>query len=669
MDNRFEMIEKFKQYMQRRSPGRRTAIDYASDIRQFAAACAKPWLEITMHDIDNFVDQQHQAGLSQATVRRRVAALKTFFDFLAEERGDLSWPNPVRHKRHAGKAAKRLPRDLTNAQVAQLWSQIGSIRDRAWFALMLRAGLRVGEVAKLTLTDVLSPATLNHPARLRVLGKGHKERMVLLTADAYAVLQQWLQERPDSAQPAIFLNHRGRPLAANGIGWLLKRYGQAHDLHVTPHQLRHTFARQLTEGGMPLTSLAQLMGHAQLSTTQIYTAGADPQLSQAYQTAMAALDRQRPDSLAPPAPTSSGSLMAPIPLAPASLEPPDFSDWAPELPPALRQASLLLLKHRWLRWKASRRRAWASNLLSNLRLFWEQQLARRPLAEPTDLRLSDLQAHQSDQIAAGKSNSTINRQLDDVLALLKHLADQALAVDPAIFRLRRLPRPQSLPRHLSEADSQQLETYVRSRLSDPDPLVQLQNATFFVLAHTAIRARECVDLTAQDLDLAARRLLIRQAKGQRDRVVYLSDTACLALSLYLAGRQPLPTAPLFVRPTGQSITYVWLNNQIKALGQAAGQIAVTPHQLRHTLATRLLNAGMKLSHIQKILGHEHLNTTLIYARVLDKTVEANYQHVMHQIERQQPPLSRTPTLMPNWPISHSPKPEMQPELLPISLGP
>ena len=666
MDNRLEMIEKFKQYIHRQSPGRRTAIDYASDIRQFAAACTKPWLEITMHDIDDFVDQQRRSGLSQGTVRRRVAALKTFFDFLAEESGDLSWPNPVRHKRHAGKAAKRLPRDLTNDQVAQLWLQINAARDRAWFALMLRAGLRVGEVVRLKLTDVLSPPGVNQPARLRVFGKGQKERLVLLTADAYAVLQEWLQKRPDEHE-AIFLNQRGQPLSANGIEWLLKRYGQAINLHVTPHQLRHTFARQLTEGGMPLTSLGQLLGHAQLSTTQIYTAGADPELTQAYQTAMAHLDRQSLDTLQPAAPTRSGPFISSIPVVPPSLEPPDFSDWAPHLPPALRQASLVLVKRRWLRWKASRRRAWAGNLLSSLRLFWEHQLARRPISAPTDLRLSDLHAHQSDQIAAGKSNSTIKRQLDDVLALLGHLADQGQAVDPAIFRLRRLPRPQTLPRHLSEADSQQLENYVRNRLSDPDPLIQLENACFFILAHTAIRARECVDLCGQDLDLSGRRLWVRQGKGQRDRVVFLSETACQALSLYLAGRQPVATAPLFVRPSGQPITYVWLNNHIKTLGQAAGQIAVTPHQLRHTLATRLLNASMKMTHIQKILGHEQLNTTMIYARVLDKTVQANYQQVMHQIEQQQPPLSRTPTLMPNWPHSQSSEPEIQPEPLPTSL--
>lgn len=103
------------------------------------------------------------------------------------------------------------------------------------------------------------------------------------------MLQEWLAIRPASPHQAIFLNERGQPLSGRGIQWLLGRYSQQLGFKVTPHQLRHTFARQLTEAGMPLASLSQLLGHSQLSTTQIYTAGADPQLAQAYQQAMAQL--------------------------------------------------------------------------------------------------------------------------------------------------------------------------------------------------------------------------------------------------------------------------------------------------------------------------------------------------------------------------------------------
>jgi len=287
-----DTVAAFEHYLQRRFPERRTTIDYLSDVRQFRAVCAKPWREVTMHDIDAFVDQQWEAQLQASTIKRRVAALKTYFDFLAEDSCELGRINPVRFKRHAGKQPQRLPRDLSNEAVEQLWAVIAAPRDRAWFALMLRAGWRVGEVARLQLGDVLTPAQADHPARVRVLGKGQKERIVLLTADAYAVLNDWLAQRPASTRSDVFLNERGQPLTTNGLEWLLHQYSAQVGLVVTPHQLRHTYARQLTEAGMPLPSLSKLMGPAHLSTTQLYTVGADPELSQAYQTAMHQLATQ-----------------------------------------------------------------------------------------------------------------------------------------------------------------------------------------------------------------------------------------------------------------------------------------------------------------------------------------------------------------------------------------
>jgi len=663
MDKQTKDIEQFGQYLQRRAPGRRTAIDYVSDVRQFAIVCSKPWREVTMQDIDAFVDDQRQAGLGAATIKRRVAGLKVFFDFLAEESGDLSWPNPVRFKRHAGKQPKRLPRDLTNEQVDQLWAILRSPRDRAWFALMLRAGLRVGEVVSLTLTDILTPPSAEHPARLRVWGKGQKERIVLLTADAYAVLQGWLQQRPDSDEATLFLNERGRPLTTSGLEWLLRRYGQAVGFKVTPHQLRHTFARQLTEGGMPLTSLSQLLGHAQVSTTQIYTAGADPELADAYQTAMNQLARAALPVSEPPV-VSQAPLGSPLGVEISPVEPPpppDWEAWAPELPPGLRQASLAFVQRRWSTWKPQRRRMHALAHLSQLRHFWQWQLARRPISQLAELTLTDLHAYQSARSAQGRAPTTINRTLDYVLGLLREQADQGQPVEGSVFRLRPLPRPEALPRHLSEAESQQLETYLRQRLDTSDPLQRLENACLAVLAHTGLRARELLDLQFQDLDLSTNRLLVRQGKGQRDRVVYLSELARQTIDRYLAGTSRLPEAPLWTRPNGQPFSYSWLRAHLAACGQAAGIADLTAHRLRHTLATRLLNAGMKISRIQKLLGHEHITTTQIYARVFDTTVQADYYQAMHNIERQQMPLSNTPEPILNWPATQSIQSNLQVE--------
>ena len=146
-----DRLEQFAQYLERRAPGRRTTLLYVSDVRQFAAVSSKPWREITMQDIDHFVDQQRQAGLSAATVKRRVAALKVFFDFLAEETDDLSWANPVRFKRHAGKQPTRLPRDSRTLRWPKSGPSSAAPATAPGSPLLWRAGLRVGELVGLRL--------------------------------------------------------------------------------------------------------------------------------------------------------------------------------------------------------------------------------------------------------------------------------------------------------------------------------------------------------------------------------------------------------------------------------------------------------------------------------------------------------------------------------------
>ncbi len=642
-----KQLEQFANYLERRAPGRRTTLLYVSDVRQFAAVKSKPWCEITMRDIDSFVDQQRQAGLSAATVKRRVAGLKVFFDFLAEESGDLSWVNPVRFKRHAGKQPRLLPRDLKDEAVAQVWGVISHPRDRAWFALLWRAGLRVGEVVRLRLIDLLAAPVNEQPARLRVMGKGQKERMVLLTADAYAVLATWLAERPAGDSPYIFLNERNQPLTVNGIEWLLRRYGQQVGLSITPHQLRHTFARQVTEAGMPISSLSKLLGHAQITTTQIYTAGANPQLAAAYQQAMERVAPVPP----PPNPNAPALVAAPLDssiVAPTPPALPDWSAWATHLPPELRTASLNFVRSQLPHWKVQRQRHHALQTLAELRRFWEWLLTQRPLCTLAELHLADLHSYRTERIASGCSPRTPDRTLSCVVALLHSQADQGHSVDASVFRLRQLPRPDSLPRHLSERERLSLEHAMQQRLATSDATQRLENACFFVLAHGGLRASECLDLQFQDCDLPGRRIVIRQGKGLRDRLVYLSDTACAAIQHYLAGWSRSPDAPLFTYPNRQPISYHWLWACIGKLGLAADVPHLTPHRLRHTLATHLLNVGMDVTQIQKLLGHQHLDTTMIYARVLDTTLEAQYRQAMAHIERKLPPLSNTPLAV-DWP--------------------
>jgi site-specific recombinase XerD len=646
---RQESIEKFEQHLSRRSSRDRTAINYVSDIRQFASSCTKPWREVTMQDIDQFIDDQREKGRSASTIKRRLVALKSFFDFLAEE-DDLTWPNPVRSRRHAVNLPKRLPRDLSNEALEQLWSVIDKVRDRAWYVLMLRAGLRVGEVTSLQVTDVLRAPVNEQPAQIRVCGKGEKERMVLLSADAYAVLAAWRQVRPLSALTALFLNDRGQPLTVNGIEWLLRQYGEQAGVRVTPHQLRHSFARQVTEAGMPLTSLSKLLGHEQITTTQIYTAGADPALAQAYAQAMAqALPIAQPMTAALP-PAQPGQPLVDVPPS-APAPGPDLDAWGVDFPALIRQASLTYVQRQIPTWKPANRRVRTQALLYRFHAFWTWQLAQRPLTAFAHLSLADLRQFQQAQQARSLAPASINRILDPILAVLKLQAEQELPIDESVFRLRPLPRPQKLPRFLPPAEQKALDDYVLARLQTQDPDLKLENACYFVLAHAGLRISECIDLRFADLDLTAQRLLIRQAKGQRDRIVYLSAIASHSLLLYLDAQPRTPTSVLWSTPDGKPLAYRSLYLRIRTLGVAAGISHLTPHRLRHSFATRLLNAGMDISRIQKLLGHEHLDTTQIYAHVHDQTVETDYRLAMRSMEFDQMPFSSLPIPVAAWPTS------------------
>jgi site-specific recombinase XerD len=494
---------------------------------------------------------------------------------------------------------------------------------------------------------------------LRVCGKGRKERVVLLSADAYAVLAAWLAQRPAGASSPVFVNARGQPLSVSGVEWQLRRYGQQVGVAASPHRLRHSFARQVTEAGMPLASVGKLLGHADLTTTQRYTAGADQKVAQAYQQAMQQLDSTAalptPTPNLPVAPPPTPSLQQPAqPSSPGpTFQPTAWQTWAPTLPDAIRQACLALVARRWPTWKAQRRRTNAYKVLGELRRFWAWQQSQRPVALVEALRLADLQAYQTAQQKAGRAAGTADCTLARVLDVAQLLADHGQAVDPSLFRLKALPRPDSLPRHLSPAESRQLEAHLRSRLDNPTPLTRLENACGFVLAHTGLRASECLDLQRQDLDLTQGRLWVRQGKGLRDRVVYLSPVASQALQLYLGDTRLPPSAPLLRQPNGRPISYAWLWAHLGRLGAAAGVDNVTPHRLRHTLATQLLNAGMDITRIQKLLGHEHLNTTLIYAREQDATVEADYRRAMRQVELLQQPLSAAPEPVADWPAKQT----------------
>lgn len=178
-----------------------------------------------------------------------------------------------------------MPRDIADEPAERLLAAITDRRDRALFSLMLKAGLRVGEVVALDVADLHKPGP-DQLARLRVWGKGHKERIAWLTLESWLTLQAWLEVRSASDSPALFLNQHGRRLSVAGVQYWLKQYSQQAGVPASCHQLRHTYARRLAEQAMPLDSLAKLLGHSSLQTTQLYIDGVDPTVRRDFEQAM-----------------------------------------------------------------------------------------------------------------------------------------------------------------------------------------------------------------------------------------------------------------------------------------------------------------------------------------------------------------------------------------------
>jgi site-specific recombinase XerC len=278
-------IEQFQKWLRRKAPRSSTPIHYASDLKHFFAWVAKPLEEVSPKDVDAFIEDCQKAGHAIATINRRLAALCSFYRYLAMMQ-DNAPLNPVRPRRHFIHQGQRLPRDVQDQILEQLFAVVSSHRDRAIFLLMLRCGLRVGEIRNLSLGDLYLHATLGSLPRLWLHGKGDNERVVYLSSQALSALETWLAERSQGSDQAVFLNKFGKRITVTGIQLQLAAYCEHAGIWITCHQLRHTFGRHMVEARVPVTTIQKLMGHARLRTTEVYIHISDRQVQADYEAAM-----------------------------------------------------------------------------------------------------------------------------------------------------------------------------------------------------------------------------------------------------------------------------------------------------------------------------------------------------------------------------------------------
>ena len=295
MDQR---AEAFLHYLSAERGSSKNTIDaYRNDLNGFRRFLGEqgtvngdPAKVITRDAILNYIADLNARRYAKATVARKVAAVKSFCAYLLDH-GDLT-SNPAAQV-DSPRAPKPVPKPMTTDEVDALlhepckFDSPEAKRDAAMLELMYATGMRVTELVSLNMDSLQVNVS---PAWVRCLGKGSKERTIPVHERAVEALEQYLGNgRPlllkNRPHQALFVNRRGERLTRQGFWLILKGYAKSAGIeaHVTPHTLRHSFATHLLRGGASVRDVQELLGHANVSTTQVYTHLADEHLREVYE--------------------------------------------------------------------------------------------------------------------------------------------------------------------------------------------------------------------------------------------------------------------------------------------------------------------------------------------------------------------------------------------------
>ena len=251
---------------------------------------AVDWTEVDIDTMNLYItDLKERKGYRNATAARKVASVKSFFGFLAEN--GIITEDPT-ESLGTPKVGRSLPKYLSEDEIGRLLGEgykhgtNEGQRDAVMMELLYATGLRVGELVSLNVGDVNAEESY-----VRCLGKGSKERIVHLYPKALQELKKYMKtSRPvmlgkHKEEQALFVNHRGERLTRQWVWSVLKNYAQAAGIKssITPHTLRHSFATHLLQNGASLRHVQELLGHSSISTTQVYTHLTSPYVREEYE--------------------------------------------------------------------------------------------------------------------------------------------------------------------------------------------------------------------------------------------------------------------------------------------------------------------------------------------------------------------------------------------------
>lgn|SRR5512143_844374 len=279
-----DAVVNYRRWLKRRNCSPHTLRNYMHTLRHFVLWLALPIEAVSPRTVQDFIDHLIGKRAAPKTINCYLDSIRGFYNFLINEE-QVKIVNPVK-RGYLLRLSRPLPRHLRDEEVPRLFAVIDSKRDRAIFMLMLRCGLRVEEVAQLTLQALDLPRS-----QLFVYqGKGRKGRVVYLSQDAQRAVTDYLKTRLFSRAKRLFLVDRGRckgsPISVRGIQKRMELYAQRSGLRVCCHQLRHTMATQLLNADATLVTIQDLLGHARIRTTQRYCRVSNLKVQRDYQQAI-----------------------------------------------------------------------------------------------------------------------------------------------------------------------------------------------------------------------------------------------------------------------------------------------------------------------------------------------------------------------------------------------
>jgi site-specific recombinase XerD len=291
-----DSILNYRRFLKRRNYSKYTLRNYMNTLRHFVLWLDVPIEQVTHKKLLAFIDHLLSQRLTPKTINCYLDGIRGFYNYLINEQ-DVMITNPVK-RGYSLRLSRPLPRYLRDEEVSRLFDVIDSPRDRAMFKLMLRCGLRVEEVANLTLAAL----DLRRGQVFVYEGKGAKDRVVYLSRDAYQALVEYLKLRPYSRAKNVFLvdkgGFEGKPILVRGIQHRMQHYAQQAGLKVCCHQLRHTMATQLLNADADIVTIQDLLGHTRVKTTQRYSRVSNRKVQRDYYKAMAkVLERHSPETI------------------------------------------------------------------------------------------------------------------------------------------------------------------------------------------------------------------------------------------------------------------------------------------------------------------------------------------------------------------------------------